>query len=42
MLEVRGELEGTGKAALNPNVEWKMESVGKFAASTNGKVSARV
>ena len=42
MLEVRGELEGTGKAALNPHVEWKMESAGNFTASTNGKVSARV
>ena len=27
MLEVRGELEGTGRAVLNPNVEWSVECV---------------
>ncbi len=42
MLEVRGELEGTGKAALNPDVEWKMECLYNPTASANGKVIARV
>ena len=42
MLEVRGELEGTGKAVLNPDVEWKMEDAKTHITSTNGQVIAYV
>lgn len=42
MLEVRGELEGTGKAALNPEVEWKMECLSSLTVSTGSRAIARV
>ncbi len=39
MLEVRGELEATGKAVLNPDVEWRIENCQKTITATNGKAA---
>ncbi len=39
MLEVRGELEATGKAVLNPAVEWKLENRKSPLKANNGVVA---
>lgn len=42
MLEVRGALEGTGKAVLNPEVEWKIDGAKIPPVPRNDKVAVSI